>query len=256
MSKRRLDTSETVAHYDVRSPAARTILTVLGTLVAVALLAVLVLALSIIRRDSRIATSQIDVGTNANLIINATSADIEVVEGEPDLLTITSTVTSGLRETDYQLGRKGDEIKIVSNCQTWLNPGCGVKARLEVPPGLPLRIRTTSGDIRVRAVSEGVLTVRSATGQITASGLEVDEFEATTTAGDIAATFVAQPLAFKATTKSGDVRATLPAGERTYAITTDTKSGDVSSQLDSDDDGEGFIRIQTTSGDIRLTVSS
>jgi len=256
VSKRRLDASETVADYDVRSPAIRTLLTVLGTLVAVALLAILVLALSIIRRDARIATSQVDVGTNANLIINATSADIEVVEGEPDLLTVTSTVTSGLRETDYQLGRKGDEIKIVSNCQKWLNPGCGVKARLEVPPGLPLRIRTTSGDIRVRGISEGVLTVRSTTGQITASGLEVDEFQATTTDGDIAATFAAQPFAVKATTTSGDVRATLAKGDRTYGITTETKSGNVSSQLDSDDDGEGFIRIETTSGDIRLTVAS
>jgi len=255
VSGRRVATSETVADYDVRSPAVRTIVTVLGTVLTVAAVGALVLGLSIVLKDSRVATSQVDVGQNANLIINATSADLEIVEGEPDLLTIASTVTSGLRKTDYQVGRKGDEIKIVSNCQRWLNPGCGVKTRLEVPPGLPLRVRTTSGDIRVRAISKGVLTVRTASGDVMASGLKVDEFEATTTAGDVSATFAEQPFAFKATTGSGDVTAMVPAGKRTYIVTTKTGSGNVSSALDSDAKGEGFVRVTTRSGDIRLTTS-
>jgi len=255
VSGRRVATSETVADYDVRSPAVRTIATVLGTVVTVAAIGALVFGLSIVLKDSRVATSQVDVGQNANLIINATTADLEIVEGEPDLLTITSTVTSGLRKTDYQLGRKGDEIKIVSNCQRWLNPGCGVKTRLEVPPGLPLRVRTTTGEIRVRSISKGVLTVRSASGDVMATGLEVDEFEATTTDGNVSAVFSRQPFAFKATTGSGDVSATVPAGKRTYIVTAKTGSGNVSSALDSDPEGEGFVRVTTRSGDIRLISS-
>lgn len=246
---------ETVADYDVRSPAVRTILTVVGTLVAVAAVGAVVLGLSVLLKDTRVATSQIDVGSNAQLVINATSADIEIVEGEPDLLTVTSSVTSGLRTTDYQLGRKGDEIKIVSNCQTWLNPGCGVRTRLQVPPGLPLVVRTTTGDVRATAISEGVLTVRTTTGDVTADKLGVDEFSAQTTRGSVDAAFAQQPFAFKATTTTGPVTAEIPSGDRTYAVTTTTRSGNVASQLQSDDDGRGFVRVTTRSGDIRLTTS-
>jgi len=256
VSKRRLDVAETVADYDVRSPAARTIATVVGTVLVVAVLAVLVLGLSILKRDSRVATSQVDVGTNANLIIDATTAQIEIVEGEPDLLTITSTVTSGLRQTDYQVGRKGDEIKIVSRCQTWLNPGCGVKTQLAVPPGLPLRVKTTTGDIEVKAMSQGLLTVETTTGNVTARDLQVDEFEATSISGQIVANFSEQPLGFKATTDSGDVTASFAAGDRTYALSVESESGDIQSELSNDAEGDGFIRVRTGSGDVRLTVLS
>ncbi len=256
MSRRRLNPSETVADYDVRSPAVRTIATVLGTVVAVGLLIALVLALSIIRRESRVATSQIDVGTNATLVINASTADLEIVIGEPDLLTVTATVTSGLRKTDYQVGRKGDEVKIVSSCQEWLNPGCGVSARLQVPPGMPLDIRTTSGSIRAEGIAEGVLTVRTTSGDIVAEGLKVDEFSAASDTGSIRAMFDGQPFGFKATTKDGDITADLPSGDITYAVTTTSKSGNVSSDFDSAKDAAGFIRVTSVTGDIRLTTSS
>lgn len=254
MSGRRAVGTETVADYDIRSPAARTIITVVGTLVAVVAIAGLVLGLSIVRKDTRVATSQVDVGANAQLVINATSADLEIVEGEPDLLTITSSVTSGLRKTDYQLGRKGDEIRIVSQCQRWLNPGCGVRTRLKVPPGIPLVVRTTSGTVRATAISQGVLTVRSSTGDVTVADLGVDEFSVVTTAGDVVASFAKQPFGFKATTTSGDVSATLPPGDRSYDVTTRTR-GEVSSSLESDDDGEGFVRVTSRTGNIRLTAS-
>ena len=255
MSRRRIEAPETVADYDVRSPAVRTIATVVGTVVAVGLLIALVLALSIIRRESRAATSQIDVGGNANLVIDASSADLEIVEGEPDLLTVTATITSGLRKTDYQLGRKGDEIKIISACQEWLNPGCGVKARLQVPPGLPLVVRTTTGSVSAKSISEGVLTVRTLTGDVSVSELSVDEFSAQTTTGDIVATFAKRPFGLKATTTSGKVNATLAPGKLKYVVSTTTKSGNISSDFSSDSGAEGFIRITTTTGDIRLTAA-
>lgn len=255
MKRRSAAPAETVADYDVRSPAVRTIVTVASTLVAVTAIGGLVLGASILTRDTRVATSQVDLGEIAELKITATDADIRIVEGEPDVLTITSQVTSGLRKTDYQLGRRGDEIKIATMCQRWLNPGCGVSTTLAVPPGLPLVIRTSAGDVEASSISEGVLTVSSTSGDIRATGLGVDEFSAETTAGDIGADFASQPFAFKATTTSGDVRALIPTGDRTYDVMTKTDSGNVESDIESDAEGDGFVRATTSSGDIRLTTS-
>lgn len=245
-----------VADYDVRSPAARTVVTVVGTLVGVAVIAGAVLGLSLLAKDTRVATSQVDVGESAQLSVVATDADLRIIEGEDDLLVITSSVTSGLRKTDYQLGRRGDEIRIVSGCQEWLNPGCGVQVTLEVPPGLPLVVTTTAGDVEATAISRGVLTVGSTTGDISATDLGVDEFSASTSSGTVSATFAEQPFAFKATTTEGAVRAQIPTGDRSYDVMTQSESGRIRSDLDSSADGGGFVRVTTGTGDITLSTSS
>ncbi|AXT84402.1 hypothetical protein C6I20_03785 [Aeromicrobium sp. A1-2] len=243
---------ETIADYDVRSPASRTLLTVIGTLLTVGLLAGLVLGASLLKRESRISTSVVELDGSAQVVINAGSADVTLVEGEEDLVKIRARITSGLRKTDFALGRRGDEIKIASGCQTWLSPGCGVSATLEIPKGMPVVVRTTSGDVVADGLTEGVLTVTSDSGDIVASKLEVDEFSAATGDGDIRASFSTQPFGFKATTVAGDIWATVPTGKRTYVVTTSSKSGKVSNALQSDAEGAGFVRVRSDSGDIDL----
>ncbi len=253
MVKRRSEpVEETIADYDVRSPAMRTVLTVFGTLAGVVAIAGIVLGLSLLAKDTRVVTSEVDVSESAQLRFVGTGANLHVVEGEDDLLVITSSVTSGLRKTDYQLGRRGDEIRIISGCQEWLNPGCGVDVTLKVPPGLPLEIVTTTGDVDATAISQGVLTVGSTSGDITATDLGVDEFSASTSSGAVSADFAEQPFAFKATTTEGAVDAVIPTGDRTYDVMTSSDSGRISSDLDSAADGDGFVRVTTTSGDITL----
>ncbi|MET0929585.1 MAG: DUF4097 family beta strand repeat-containing protein [Aeromicrobium sp.] len=246
--------TEIVADYDVRSPASRTLLTVVGTILAVAIIGGLVLGASILKRDTTVSTSDIELGDSTQIVIDAGSSDLRIVQGDPDVVRVTARITSGLRKTDFRIGRRGDEIKIVAGCQTWLNPGCGVDTTLEIPEGFPVEIRTTSGDVVVRKVVEGVLKIVSLSGDIDASGLELDELQAATTSGDIDAVFAVQPFGLKAATMSGDITASIPDGKRTYVVTTTSKSGDVASQLDSDPDGRGLVRATSGSGDIDLRV--
>ncbi|MEJ7635876.1 DUF4097 family beta strand repeat-containing protein [Aeromicrobium sp.] len=243
---------ETVADYDVRSPASRTLMTVIGTIVAVVLVGGLVLGASILKRDTTVSTSVVEVGGSAQLVIDAGAADVRLVKGAEDVVRIRSRITSGLRKTEFQLGRRADEIKIAAACQAWLSPGCGVSATLEIPEGLPVVVKTTTGDVVADSIVEGVLTVTSGSGDISVRGIEVDEFSANTGSGDIRASFASQPFGFKAMTESGDIRAMVPTGERTYAITVKSDSGEVSNDLRSDRAGEGILRATTGSGDITL----
>ena len=245
---------EIVADYDIRSPASRTLLTVIGTLVAVGLFAGAVLGVSILMKDTKTSTSIIELGESAQIVVNATTADIQVVEGADDVVKVTSRVTSGLRKTDFLIGRKGDEIKVISGCTTWLSPGCGVSLTLSVPKGIPVVINTTSGDVSADKLEQGVLTVASTSGDINVGDLTVDEFSAESSSGDVDASFAAQPFAFKALTKSGDISASIPSGDRTYAVTAESRSGEVESSIDSDEDGQGFIRATSNDGDITLST--
>lgn len=243
---------EMVADYDIRSPASRTLLTVIGTLVAVGLFAGAVLGVSVLMKDTKTSTRIIEFGDSAQIVVNATIADIRLVEGADDVVKVTSRVTSGLRKTDFLIGRKGDEIKVISGCQAWLSPGCGVSLTLSVPKGIPVVINTTSGDVTADALVQGVLTVATASGDINVGGLTVDEFSAESSSGDVDASFAKQPFAFKALTKSGDISASVPAGDRTYSVTAESKSGNVESDIQPDGDGAGFIRATSDSGDIDL----
>lgn len=243
---------EVVADYDVRSPASRTLITVIGTLVTIGLLGGAVLGVSILMRNTKVSTSIVPLGDSAQIVVNATTADIRLVEGDEGEVQITSRVTSGLRKTDFLIGRRGDELKVISGCQNWLSPGCGVSLTLEVPKGIPIVINTTTGNVTADALMQGVLTVSTISGDIGVSGLTVDEFSAESRSGNVDVTFAAQPFAFKALTRTGDISAAMPAGDRTYAVTAESKSGGVSSTLESDQDGEGFIRATSDSGDIDL----
>ena len=243
---------ETVADYDVRSPASRTLLTVLGTVLAVVLVGGLVLGASILSRETSLSTSTVEVEDAAQIVIDAGETDIRLVEGDDDVVTIRARITSGLRDTRFELGRKGDEIKLDSSCQTWLSPGCGVLATLEVPRGLPVVVRASAGDIGAEAIAPGVLTVETGSGNISVTDLEVDEFSARSASGDVRAAFATQPIGLKAATDSGDIRAEVPGGERTYVVVTKSKSGDVSSGIESDKGAEGFVNMTTDSGDITL----
>lgn len=247
-----MSTDEYLADYDVRSPAARTLMTVLGTILAVGILMGLVLGASILKRNTTVTTSDIELVDASPIVIDAGATNLRIVQGDPDIVRVKGRVTSGLRKTDFQVGRRGNQIKIVSGCQTWLSPGCGVETTLELPEGFPVEIRTTSGDVEVREVVEGVLTIKSGTGNINGSGLELDELFAQTTSGEISADFATQPFAFKATTTSGDISADMPDGKKTYVVTATSKSGNVSSEMKSEKNAEGFVRAVTNSGNISL----
>lgn len=247
-----MSTDEFVADYDVRSPASRTLITVLGTILAVGVLAGLVLGASILKRNTTVSTSDIPLIGAAQIVIDSGESNLRIVQGDSDIVRVKARITSGLRKTDFQLGRRGNEIKIVSGCQTWLSPGCGVETTLELPKGYPVVVRTTSGDVEVRELVEGVLTIVSGTGAFTGSGLELDELSVKTTSGAISADFATQPFGFKATTTTGNISADMPTGKKTYVVTTTSKSGSVSSEMKSTKKADGFVRAVTDSGDIVL----
>lgn len=245
---------EVVADYDIRSPASRTLLTVLGTILFVAVVAGLILGISILKRETKVSTSVVEIGESAQIVIDTGSADLRIVQGDPDVVKVTARITSGLRKTDFEIGRRGDEIKILSECQSWLSPGCGVRTTLEIPEGFPVVVRTGSGDVVADSIDEGALTILTGSGDITGKKLKVDELLATSKSGDISADFKTQPFALKATTTSGDISAVIPTGKRTYNVNASSTSGDVSSKVDADPKGKGFILAKSASGDIALRM--
>ena len=166
--------------------------------------------------STRTAANRLDVGDDPQLAIRSTDADVRLIEGDSSDVVIRAKVTSGILDTSYELRRRGDEIEVVGSCMSWLSPGCGVVVTVAVPPKLPVLVATDSADVTVDGLRDRVVTIATGSGDVRGGALHVQEFSASTDAGDIVATFDDQPFAFKARTKSGDVTARIPAGDIEY----------------------------------------
>ncbi len=237
---------------EARPPSVRTLLTVVLTLGAVAVLIGGVAVVSLASGSTRTAANRLDVGDDPQLAIRSTDADVRLVEGTSTDIVIRAKVTSGFFETDYELRRRGNEIEVVGSCLSWLAPGCGVVVTVAVPPKLPVLVATDSADVSADGLRDRVVTIATGSGDVRGDKLEVQEFSARTASGDVDASFDAQPFALKARTKSGDIAAQIPAGDITYEVTVKSGSGDVRSGLESEAGAKGIVQVVSDSGDIRL----
>ncbi|MEU8432979.1 DUF4097 family beta strand repeat-containing protein [Streptomyces sp. NPDC029216] len=146
---------------------------------------------------------------------------------------------------------------------------CWIDYRLEVPAAARVRIGSSSGDITVTGVARADLTsesgdvraerisgpvkVRTASGRITAAGLEGAEAEFRASSGDVEAGFAKAPASVSVTTSSGDVRVTAP--QAPYALSLSTASGTREVALNDSPGASSRMTVRTSSGDIRLSAS-
>ncbi len=112
----------------------------------------------------------------------------------------------------------------------------------------PVRIATTSGDVSVRA-GVRALEVRTASGDIKATGKDLDQLQLRSTSGD--ATVRAPLRALMADTTSGDLRLESLIGN----LSAHTTTGDIYAEWAYLPAGAS-IRADTTSGDVRLRFPS
>ncbi|WP_019145988.1 DUF4097 family beta strand repeat-containing protein [Aeromicrobium massiliense] len=263
--------AEQVGDYDVASPESRTLVTVVGTILGALVLVGVFLLVSLAMRDTRVESQVIDLDGSAQVVLQATNADVRLVPGDGEDIRVRAEVDESLLSTDFELRRSGDAIAVAADCITWLSPGCGAEVTVEVPDGVPVEVTTTSGRAEVRDLETDVLvrtgsgdvvvggklatvSVTTGSGSVSSRDLDAVELKVVTGSGDVDAVLVEQPYALAVKTDSGDVEATLPDGERTYQVKTSSDDGDVTSDLEDDPDGEGLVSLQSDSGDVTLAV--
>ncbi len=235
-----------------RSPLARTLITVLVTVLAVGVVLAALVAVSVAMRGTETATSRVAVDDVPQVVLRATDADVTIVEGTGDELVVEADVTSGLLGTDYELRRRDDELEVIGSCFALVDRGCGVAVTVSVPADLPVEVVTEAGLIRADALSRSVLTLATVSGDIVVTDLRVTELAATSDAGSIEASFAEEPAAVKATTRDGDIDVTLGSGDQDYQV--DLRSdGEVDQAVESVDAADAFVRLHSDEGAVSLS---
>lgn len=214
------------------SPMARTLLTVAGTVAAVALLAGVVIGASLLLRGERTEATTVEVDPNAPVRLVPEGVDLRIVPIDGQQLEIDATVVEGLLSTSFSVAREDLDVVIAAECRTWLVPGCGAAVTVGVPRGFTVQVLGGDGDVTVE-------------------DLEVLELDVTTTSGDIDLAFAQQPFGIKARSSSGDISIVVPDGEVGYNTTVSSDSGDVRDEVSEDEEPSGgFLTVQTVSGDV------
>ncbi|AZM91148.1 MULTISPECIES: DUF4097 family beta strand repeat-containing protein [Streptomyces] len=191
------------------------------------------------------------------------SGDVEVAPGSGPGVTVRRVV-------HYRGSAEPRPGQRVSGGVLTFSDGCGddcwIDYRLEVPAAVRVKVESSSGDITVRGVARAELTaasgdvraegitgplkVRTASGRITATGLEGADAEFRAASGDVDAGFAKAPASVSVTSSSGDV--TLRAPRAPYRVSVDTASGDRENALGDTPAAPSRIAVRTTSGDVRL----
>jgi hypothetical protein len=214
-----------------------------------------------------------------DIVVGGETGDVVITTGPVTETTITRIVQRSSNPGEsYRLD--GTTLTIDASCSM----RCSVSYEIKTAPGVTVRGRLGSGDMRLSAVGatdievgSGDLTVTDATGPVkvrTTSGeLKVLEAKGTVDAeansGDLqvihaggavtakvdsgdANVVLSTPNSVTAEAGSGDVNVTVPQGS--YKLITETGSGDVTLQgLENDPSAKNVINVQVGSGDVNVT---
>lgn len=200
--------------------------------------------------------------------VTTVTGDVQVRGGEGDSV----HVEADLRWTGEQPKVTWDVqsgvlvVEVECDEPTWF---CTVDLALDVPRGVAVEVKSTTGDVSVRDVDGdvvartttgdatltdlvGALAVDVTTGQVVGRGLESPTVAVTVTTGDIDLVHQDDFTRIVAATTTGHVRILVPGG--TYDVTAENSTGTVEiTGLVDDPDATSEIIATTTTGNIEVT---
>ncbi|MEV8633207.1 DUF4097 family beta strand repeat-containing protein [Streptosporangium sp. NPDC051023] len=199
------------------------------------------------------AVNSYDVGNGVTALEGDTDAgDIVVNESDQPGIRVTETL--------HWNGDKGDKPKtehpVAGGTLTLRHEcsgsNCAVDYKVEIPKGVKITLRTTAGDITLRALT-GEVKATTTAGDIEANALGAKNLVATSGAGDVTVRFAAVPGHVEVETTAGDATVRLPSAS--YNVTTRTVAGEKTVKVTNDPSSPNSVSVRTGAGDAKVLPS-
>ncbi|MFD9904376.1 DUF4097 family beta strand repeat-containing protein [Streptomyces sp. NPDC059063] len=220
---------------------------------------------------TRTETGTVAIDTSVrSVVVEISSGDIDVeVAGKGEEPELHKKLTKSLRTPDERIDQDGDTLRVSADCGEGMGT-CGSDYRLTVPAGTKVKAVTRLGDVTVKGVRNSVeartriggvhlehvdgerIVTASKTGAITLKNVDFDTAAATSKLGDIRFEDIEAFTRIKAVSKLGDVNLRLPQDAGPYAVTTFTKVGDRTVDVDQDPDSGTTVEARTKIGDVTV----
>jgi hypothetical protein len=145
---------------------------------------------------------------------------------------------------------RGGELRLRSRCPAALIGSCASAYRLRVPDNVPVRVRTTSGDVSSSGY-RGSATVDTTSGSVNFDGWCGFNLQFRADVGDVRATAACTPQRLQLRSRAGSVQALVPPGR--YRVDAESDEGKRSVRgVSTGDDAPFQVQALSTTGDVRV----
>ena len=207
-------------------------------------------------------------GPVRSLEVDVEVGRVEVVPGGDEaVITRTRHYLVGAPEARESL--LNGVLRIEAECSGPIAAGCAVDYRVEVPAGVPVRIRTQRGAVSVTDMTgaveidagagdvrltrtRGTVRVGTSAGDVVGVDLVAEFLDATTDAGRIRLSIADPPGRLGLKTGAGNIDVGLPAAPGGYRVATDAGAGRVDVTVEQNEGGSRTVMATTGAGNIRI----
>ena len=145
---------------------------------------------------------------------------------------------------------RGGELRLRSRCPAALIGSCSSAYRLRVPDNVPVRVRTTSGDVTSSGY-RGSATVDTTSGSVDFDGWCGFNLQVRADVGDVRAVAACTPQRLQLRSRAGSVQALVPPGR--YRVDAESDEGKRSVRgVTTGDDAPFQVQALSTTGDVRV----
>jgi len=145
---------------------------------------------------------------------------------------------------------RGGELRLRSRCPAALIGSCSSAYRLRVPDNVPVRVRTTSGDVTSSGY-RGSATVDTTSGSVDFDGWCGFNLQVRADVGDVRAVAACTPQRLQLRSRAGSVQALVPPGR--YRVDAESDEGKRSVRgVSTGDDAPFQVQALSTTGDVRV----
>ncbi len=203
-----------------------------------------------------------------SLRIELSNSDVVVVGADVENISITGTVTSGLRRSDFRAGAEGGRVLVTLGCgpmQAFHD--CSADLHIEVPrdlavsvdaPNTALAVRDLTGPVHAStsnsslsvAALDGPVRLRATNGSVEATGLRSDEVDVATSNDDVELEFLESPRSVVVRSTNAAATVVVPDDDAFYDLQLSTSNGDTRAEVRADPDSERLMRVTTSNDDI------
>ena len=202
------------------------------------------------------------------------SVEIEVRPGDGSQVKVDRQYERNLFGSDPKEKYEEGKLDLNDSGCGFLSLGCKTSYVLTVPTDVKLTVESSSGDIKVAGMRDGVnvktssgsievhdvggsLSFESSSGDVEADGLQATEVTSKSSSGSVDLHFAVPPTSVDAKTSSGDVSIQVPNDPtRSYKVETDTSSGDATTEVKTDPTSTNTIKAETSSGDVDIAYGN
>lgn len=201
--------------------------------------------------EERTATYQVR-GPVTAITLDIGEADLQIVGGGSQALlqvSHTNRFSFGHPAEAERIVRAG-ELRLRSRCPAALIGSCSSAYRLRVPDNVPVRVRTTSGDVSSSGY-RGSATVDTTSGSVDFDGWCGFNLQVRADVGDVRAVASCIPQRLQLRSRAGSVQALVPPGR--YRVDAESDEGKRSVRgVTTGDDAPFQVQALSTTGDVRV----